>query len=151
MISGLHHVAILTPNFEAAVAHFVDLLQVEAPRLVSVDQQGVKLNSAMLTIGKAGTTFLQIIQPIEGPGVEELKRGGEGTLFEVGFQVDDIEGFNSGLRASNSGPVDMVGRPIADNFIPSKFGNRYSFVPASITRGTRVEIVQVMHGEPEKK
>ena len=83
--------------------------------------------------------------------MEELKRGGEGTLFEVGFQVDDIEDFNSALRARNAGPVDMVGRPIAENFIPSKYGNRYSFVPASITRGTRVEIVQMMGGESEKK
>jgi hypothetical protein len=105
----------------------------------------------MLPIGKSGATFLQIIEPVVGPGVEELKRGGEGTLFEVGFQVDDIEDFNRSLRARDSGPVDMTGQPIDANFIPSKFGNRYSFVPASLTRGTRVEIVQVMHGESEKK
>jgi hypothetical protein len=151
MISGLHHVAILTADFDAAVTHFAALLEVEAPRQVSVDQGGIKLRSAMLPLGKAGTTFLQIIQPIEGPGVEALKRGGEGTLFEVGFQVDDIEGFNAALRERDATPVDMMGRPIAANFIPSKFGNRYSFVPTSITRGTRVEIVQVMHGESDKK
>jgi catechol 2,3-dioxygenase-like lactoylglutathione lyase family enzyme len=151
MISGLHHVAILTADFDAAVDHFAALLGVETPRLVSVDREGVKLRSAMLPIGKTGTTFLQIIQPIEGPGVEELKRGGEGTLFEVGFQVDDIEKFNEGLRRQEAAPVDIIGRPIAANFIPSKYGNRYSFVPASKTRGTRVEIVQVMRGESEKK
>jgi len=151
MISGLHHVAILTADFDATVSHFAALLGVEAPRRVLVDQPGIKLKSAMLPLGKTGTTFLQIIQPIEGPGVEELKRGGEGTLFEVGFEVDDIEDFNSALRARNASPLDIAERPITQNFIPSRYGNRYSFVPRSITRGVRVEIVQVMRGVSDHK
>jgi catechol 2,3-dioxygenase-like lactoylglutathione lyase family enzyme len=151
VISGLHHVAILTADFVAAVAHFAALLGVDAPRKVFVDQPGIKLSSAMLPLGKTGTTFLQIIQPIEGPGVVELQRGGEGTLFEVGFAVDNIEEFNSALRARNAGPLDIAERPITENFIPSRYGNRYSFVPRSITRGARVEIVQVMSKGPDQK
>jgi hypothetical protein len=34
MISGLHHVAILTADFDTAVAHFAALLEVEVPRVV---------------------------------------------------------------------------------------------------------------------
>jgi hypothetical protein len=98
----------------------------QTPRQVLVDQPGVKLKSAMLPLGKVGKTFLQIIQPIEGPGVEELRRGGEGTLFEVGFEVEDIEDFNGALRARGASPLDLAERPIAQNFIPSKYGNRYS-------------------------
>ena len=151
MISGLHHVAILTADIDAAVVQFAALLRTEAPRLVLVDQPGVKLKSAMLPLGAAKATFLQIIQPIEGPGVEELQRGGEGALFEVGFQVENIEGFNMALRARGAGPLDLAERPIAENFISSRYGNRYSFVPRSITRGVRVEIVQVIRGESDKK
>jgi catechol 2,3-dioxygenase-like lactoylglutathione lyase family enzyme len=151
MISGLHHVAVLTADIDAALARFAALLGIDAPRQVAVDQPGVKLKSAMLPIGAAKTTFLQIIQPIEGPGVEELRRGGEGALFEVGFQVEDIENFNAALRARDAGPLDLAERPISQNFIPSKYGNRYSFVPRSITGGTRVEVVQVMHGETKQQ
>jgi hypothetical protein len=151
MISGLHHVAILTSDLDSAVVQFAALLGTEAPRLVLVDQPGVKLKSAMLPLGAAKSTFLQIIQPIEGPGVEELECGGEGTLFEVGFQVENIEDFNMALRARNAGPLDLAEQPIAENFIPSRYGNRYSFVPRSITRGARVEIVQVMRAESDKK
>lgn len=151
MISGLHHVAILTEDLDAAVAEFAALLGTEAPRLVVVDRPGVKLKSAMLPIGAAKATFLQIIQPIEGPGVEELQRGGEGTLFEVGFQVEDIEEFNGALRARGASPLDLAERPITQSFVPSKYGNRYSFVPRSITRGARVEIVQVMREETNQR
>lgn len=151
MISGLHHVAVLTADLDAALAQYGALLGGEAPRQVLVDQPGVKLKSAMLPLGSAGTTFLQVIQPIEGPGVEELRRGGEGTLFEIGFQVEDIEEFNGALRARGAGPLDLAERPIAQNFISSKFGNRYSFVPRSVTRGARVEIVQVMRGETSQR
>jgi catechol 2,3-dioxygenase-like lactoylglutathione lyase family enzyme len=151
VISGLHHVAILTADLDAAVVQFTALLGAEAPRFVLVDQPGVKLKSAMLPLGPAKTTFLQIIEPIEGPGVEELQRGGEGTLFEVGFEVENIEDFNRALRARNAGPLDLAERPIAENFIPSRYGNRYSFVPKSMTRGTRVEVVQVMRRESDKK
>jgi catechol 2,3-dioxygenase-like lactoylglutathione lyase family enzyme len=151
MISGLHHVAVLTADIDAAVAQYVALLGGQTPRQVLVDRPGVRLKSAMLPLGKTGATFLQIIQPIEGPGVEELQRGGEGALFEVGFQVEDIEGFNGALRARGASPLDLAERPITQNFIPSKYGNRYSFVPRSITRGTRVEIVQVMREETNQR
>jgi hypothetical protein len=73
MISGLHHVAVLTADIDAAVAQYVALLGGQTPRQVLVDRPGVKLKSAMLPLGKTGATFLQIIQPIEGPGVEELR------------------------------------------------------------------------------
>ena len=125
MISGLHHVAVLTADIDAAVAQYVALLGGQTPRQVLVDRPGVKLKSAMLPLGKTGATFLQIIQPIEGPGVEELQRG--------------------------ASPLDLAERPITQNFIPSKYGNRYSFVPRSITRGTRVEIVQVMREETNQR
>ena len=151
MISGLHHVAVLTADIDAAVAQYVALLGGQTPRQVLVDRPGVKLKSAMLPLGKTGATFLQIIQPIEGPGVEELQRGGEGALFEVGFKVEDIEDFNGTLRARGASPLDLAERPITQNFIPSKYGNRYSFVPRSITRGTRVEIVQVMREETNQR
>ena len=52
MISGLHHVAVLTADIDAAVAQYVALLGGQTPRQVLVDRPGVKLKSAMLPLGK---------------------------------------------------------------------------------------------------
>jgi len=129
---------------EDAIKYYTELLGCQAPRIAQVDRPGVKLRSAMLPIGPTGETYLQIIEPSEGPGVEELKRGGEGTLLEVGFQVDDIEELYERMTAKGITPVDLAGQPISDKYIVSKFGNRYFFLPKDKTRGTKIEAVQVV-------
>lgn len=43
----------------------------------------------------------------------ELKRGGEGTLLEVDFQVDDIEEFHAQMEAEGVTPLDLAGQPIS--------------------------------------
>lgn len=145
MITNLHHVAILTSNIEEAIQFYTNLLGCQSPRIAEVDRPGVKLKSAMLPIGPTGDTYLQLIEPSEGPGVAELERGGEGTLFEVGFQVDDIADLHGQMDAREIRPQDLAGDSIDDKFIESKFGNRYFFLPKDKTRGTRLEFVQVIN------
>lgn len=145
MITNLHHVAILTSNIEDAIQFYTNLLGCQSPRIAEVDRPGVKLKSAMLPIGPTGDTYLQLIEPSEGPGVAELERGGEGTLFEVGFQVDDIADLHDQMDAREIRPQDLAGDSIEDKFIESKFGNRYFFLPKDKTRGTRLEFVQVIN------
>ena len=145
MITNLHHIAILTSNIEDAIQFYTNLLGCQSPRIAEVDRPGVKLKSAMLPIGPTGDTYLQLIEPSEGPGVAELERGGEGTLFEVGFQVDDIADLHDQMDAREIRPQDLAGDSIDDKFIESKFGNRYFFLPKDKTRGTRLEFVQVIN------
>ena len=145
MITNLHHVAILTSNIEDAIQFYTNLLGCQSPRIAEVDRPGVKLKSAMLPIGPTGDTYLQLIEPSEGPGMAELERGGEGTLFEVGFQVDDIADLHGQMDAREIRPQDLAGDSIEDKFIESKFGNRYFFLPKDKTRGTRLEFVQVIN------
>lgn len=145
MITNLHHVAILTSNIEDAIQFYTNLLGCQSPRIAEVDRPGVKLKSAMLPIGPTGDTYLQLIEPSEGPGVAELERGGEGTLFEVGIQVDDIADLHDQMDAREIRPQDLAGDSIEDKFIESNFGNRYFFLPKDKTRGTRLEFVQVIN------
>lgn len=145
MITNLHHVAILTSNIEDAIQFYTNLLGCQSPRIAEVDRPGVKLKSAMLPIGPTGDTYLQLIEPSEGPGVAELERGGEGTLFEVGFQVDDLADLHDQMDAREIRPQDLAGDSIEDKFIESKFGNRYFFLPKDKTRGARLEFVQVIN------
>ena len=145
MITNLHHVAILTSNMEDAIEYYTNLLGVQTPRIVEVNRPGIKLRSAMLPIGPSGETYLQRIEPSLGPGVAELERGGDGTLFEVGFQVDNIEAFHDQMDTREIRPQDLAGDSIEDKYIESKFGNRYFFLPKDKTKGTRLEFVQVIN------
>ena len=144
MITNLHHCCILTSDMGEAIEYYSELLGCEVPRIAQVDRPGVKLRSAMLPIGPVGETHLQITEPTEGPGVEELEKGGEGTLHEVGFQVDDIEELYDRLLAKGITPVDLAGRPLDGKYLVSQFGNRYFFLPRDKTRGTKIEVVQVI-------
>ena len=145
MITNLHHVAILTSNIDEAIEYYTNLLGGQTPRIAEVDRPGIKLKSVMLPIGPSGETYLQLIEPSEGPGVAELERGGEGTLFEVGFQVDDIEAFHDQMDARNIRPQGIAGDSIKSKYVESKFGSRYFFLPKEKTRGTRSEFVQVIN------
>lgn len=149
MILGLHHVAILTYDIDNALTYYCDFFQCKTPQVVHVQdpEQNVNLKTAMLPIGPRGETALQIIQPIEGIGQAELIKGGEGTIFEIGYRVDNLEEFNEGMIAKGFRPANLAEKPIPEKYIVSKFGNRYSLLPKEATRGTRSEFVQIIPRE----
>ena len=146
MITNLHHVAILTGDLDAAVGYYVDLLGCQPAKIAEVDKPGLKFRSAMLPIGAKGKTFLQILEPAVGPGVKELAQRGEGALFEMAFESDDIEAFADELDRRGIAPSNTAEDPIEDKYIESKFGNRYFIVPGGQARQTRMEFVQMMGG-----
>jgi hypothetical protein len=69
VIKNLHHVAILTANIEEAAGFYAQLFGIGKPDIIQVDKENMKFKSIMLPIGDQ-RTFLQIIQPIEGPLVK---------------------------------------------------------------------------------
>lgn len=144
MIIRLHHTAIVTGNMDEALRYYLEILQCERPRVVQVDRPGAKFRSAMLRIGLTGESFLQLIEPSEGPGLDDLQRGGEGTILEVAFEVDNIEEFFDQMVSKGITPVDVAGQPFSGKCIVSSFGNKYFFLPRTHTRGTRTELVQVV-------
>jgi len=144
MITNLHHVAILTSNIDEAVEYYANMLGCLVPGITQVEKPGAKFQTAMLPVGQSGTTSLQLIEPSEGPGVKELAEGGEGTLFEIAFQVDSTEEFAEQMIAKGITPCDIAENSIKEKYITSKFGNKYFVLPASKMRGTRIEIVQMV-------
>ena len=144
MITDLHHVAVLTSRLEDVLEYYVRLFGSGEPQIVNIDNEEMRFRSAMLPIGPRGATFLQVMEPHRGPGVQELEKGGEGTVLEVAFQDDDIDRFHDHLVEIGGYAVDMAGTQLTEKYITSKFGNRYFFVPPYLARGTRIEIVQVM-------
>jgi catechol 2,3-dioxygenase-like lactoylglutathione lyase family enzyme len=141
MINQIHHVAILTKDIDASIRHYVDLLGCESADPIEVRKPGLRWRSVLLPIGN-GTTALQLIEPLEGPGVEEIENGGEGTLFEIGFNCADAETFAHHLNKHDITPSDLNENPIEGTHLTSKYGNRFYIVPRDKSRGTRLEFVQ---------
>jgi catechol 2,3-dioxygenase-like lactoylglutathione lyase family enzyme len=141
MIQQIHHVAILTQDIDTSIKHYVDLLGCEKAEPMDVIKPGLRWRSVLLPIGN-GTTALQLIQPLEGPGVEELARSGEGTLFEIGFACEDAEAFGEHLQERAVKPADLTEQALEEKYLQSKYGNRFFIVPRKKSRGTRLEFVQ---------
>jgi hypothetical protein len=144
MLRKLHHVGIVTADIEAAIRHYMETFDCPAPKVVSVDKPGIKLRTAMLAIGCEKPSHVQLIEPKIGPGVEELRRGGEGAILEMAFEVEEIESVHDDLSRRGIAPVDLLGRPIDSKFLVASSGNRYFYLPREKMRGTSIEIIQVI-------
>jgi catechol 2,3-dioxygenase-like lactoylglutathione lyase family enzyme len=144
MVRKLHHVGVLTANIEETIRHYVETFGCQPPKVVSVDKPGLKLRTAMLAIGSENANHIQLIEPEIGPGVDEIASQGEGAIFEMAFQVDDIEAFHDEIAQRGVHPVNLLGQPIEAKYIVAASGNRYFYLPKDKMRGTNVEILQVV-------
>jgi hypothetical protein len=135
-------VAILSSNIRETINYFTEHFMCSASNIASVEKPGFRLKSAMLAIGPDSGSFLQIIEPIEGPGVSELSKHGEGSLYEIALEVENIEEFYDQVAAKGLIPTDFLGRPISTKFLVASSGNKYFYLPVAQTRGTRIEIIQ---------
>jgi catechol 2,3-dioxygenase-like lactoylglutathione lyase family enzyme len=143
-ITRIHHVGILTADISAAVEVYAELLQNRPPRIVDVAREAIRLRSAMIPVGHGSGTYVQLIQPQEGPGVDELADGRDGALFEVAFEVEDVEAAVAAARREGDTPTDLAGIPIAGAYLTASSGNRYFYLQPTQARATRMEFIQVM-------
>jgi len=137
----LHHVAILTKNIDRAVEHYARLLGADRPEIRSVDAPGMRLRTTMVRPGSDPSASIQLIEPDVGPGVNELERDGEGSLYEVAWEVEDVDAAAHGMVAAGARLVDMAERPI-DAPVTARSGSRYFYLDREDTRGTRTEVLQ---------
>jgi catechol 2,3-dioxygenase-like lactoylglutathione lyase family enzyme len=142
VIRRLHHVGVLTSDIDAMLSHYVALLGVERPAITVVDRADLRLRTTMVATGPDATTYLQLIEPAVGPGVAELARGGDGTLFEIAFEVDGLADVTASLRDQGIEPEDFVGQPLEGPFATAASGNRFAYLPIAATRGTRTELIE---------
>jgi catechol 2,3-dioxygenase-like lactoylglutathione lyase family enzyme len=143
-ITRLHHVGILVADIDAAVEVYAGLLQNRPPRIVDVAREAIRLRSAMIPVGHSSGTYIQLIQPQEGPGVDEMAEGGEGVLFEVAFEVEDVEAAVVAARRAGDTPSDLAGIPIEGSYLTASSGNRYFYLQPTHSRATLMEFIQVM-------
>jgi methylmalonyl-CoA/ethylmalonyl-CoA epimerase len=143
MIRRLHHVGILTHDIAAAVERYERLLDAPTPSVRHVTQPAFELWTTMVAAGAGSGSHVQLIQPVVGPGVADLQERGEGTLYEVAFEVDDIEAVSASFRASGLAPCDLAGAPIEGACLVASSGNRYFYLAPAQTGGTHIEFIEV--------
>lgn len=127
---------------------YVKTFDCEPAKIISVEKPGLKFRAVMLSLGGS---HLQVIEPEIGLGVEELKQTGEGAIFEMALEVDDIEGFYDRVKSQGVTPVGLDGNPIQTKFVTATSGNRYFYLPREMVLGTNIEIYQIVAPKPRAR
>ncbi len=147
MIKNLHHVGVVAADIEAAIRFYVETFQCQPVKVVTVDKPGLKLKTAMVSIGASSGTCVQLIEPELGLGVQELREQGEGTILEMALRVEDIEMACNQMKRLGISPVNILGQPLNTNFVTAASGNKYFYLPKEKAQGTSIEIIQIAEGK----
>jgi NAD(P)-dependent dehydrogenase (short-subunit alcohol dehydrogenase family) len=126
---------------ERALDRYQRLVDAEKPDIRSVEASGMRLRTAMLRPGAEPTAAIQLIEPHVGPGVDELARNGEGTLYEVAWEVEDADAAAGAMRAAGATLRDLAGNVI-EGPVTARSGSRYFYLDSDATGGTRMEVIQ---------
>jgi methylmalonyl-CoA/ethylmalonyl-CoA epimerase len=132
MLTRLHHVAVLVPSLDAALAPFRDLLGLPVSRVETVGDQRVRV--AFLPVGD---TRIELVEPAE-PGDPRFARFLEttgGGLHHLCFEVDDIVDALATLEARGARLIDKRPRP-------GGHGMLVAFVHPASTGRVLVELAQ---------
>jgi methylmalonyl-CoA/ethylmalonyl-CoA epimerase len=130
MLKKIHHVGVVVPNLDAAMALWRDLLGLHLTKAEIVQDQGVK--AALLLAGESEIELLEPLNPDNGVGKFLARRGG--GLHHVCFESDDVARELDGARAKGIKLIDQQPRPGLAGMI--------CFLHPKATRGVLVEYAQ---------
>ena len=133
MLKKIHHVGIVVPNLDEAMAFWRDLLGLALIKTATVQAQGVK--AALLNAGGSEIELLEPIVADSGVGKFLTRRGG--GLHHICFETDDIERELSQARAKGIELIDQSPRPGLAGMI--------CFLHPKATCGVLVEYAQPYH------
>jgi methylmalonyl-CoA/ethylmalonyl-CoA epimerase len=130
MLKKIHHVGVVVPNLEQALALWRDLLGLRLTKRQTVLDQGVK--AALLQVGESEIELLEPLSPDNGVGKFLARRGG--GLHHVCFETEDVALELDGARAKSIQLIDQQPRPGLAGMI--------CFLHPKATRGVLVEYAQ---------
>ena len=102
MLKKIHHVGVVVPSLEQAMALWRDLLGLHLTKSQTVQDQGVK--AALLQVGESEIELLEPLSPDNGVGKFLARRGG--GLHHVCFETEDVERELAGARAKGIQLID---------------------------------------------
>jgi methylmalonyl-CoA/ethylmalonyl-CoA epimerase len=131
MIDGIHHIAIVVRDIDAALSFYSDALGLEVAEQREVPEEGVKI--AMLPTDEGA---IELMRPLDGEsGVGRfLERRGEG-IHHVCLSVTDIDAAVSRLVAEGA-------RLTADAPAEGPGGSRRIFVHPNSAHGVLIELYE---------
>jgi methylmalonyl-CoA/ethylmalonyl-CoA epimerase len=130
MLKKIHHVGVVVPNLEQAMAFWRDLLGIHLTKTATIQDQGVR--AALLQAGESEIELLEPLNPDNGVGKFLARRGG--GLHHLCFETDDVARELEGARAKGIQLIDQKPRPGLAGMI--------CFLHPKATRGVLVEYAQ---------
>lgn len=130
MLRKIHHVGVVVPSLEQAMAFWRDLLGLRLTKSQTVQDQGVK--AALLQVGESEIELLEPLSPDNGVGKFLARRGG--GLHHVCFETADVERELEDAKAKGIQLIDQKPRPGLAGMI--------CFLHPKATRGVLVEYAQ---------
>ena len=130
MLKKIHHVGMVVPNLEQALALWRDLLGLRLTKRQTVQDQGVK--AALLQVGESEIELLEPLSPDNGVGKFLARRGG--GLHHLCFETEDVARELAGARAKGIQLIDQQPRLGLAGMI--------CFLHPKATRGVLVEYAQ---------
>jgi methylmalonyl-CoA/ethylmalonyl-CoA epimerase len=130
MLKKIHHVGLVVPNLEQAMALWRDLLGLHLTKSAVIQDQGVK--AALLNAGGSEIELLEPLEPDNAVGKFLSRRGG--GLHHVCFETDDVASELEAARAKGIQLIDQKARPGLAGMI--------CFLHPKATHGVLVEYAQ---------
>ncbi|HLW69933.1 MAG TPA: methylmalonyl-CoA epimerase [Candidatus Binataceae bacterium] len=130
MLTKIHHVGIVVPSLDAAMALWRDALGLHLTKSEIVHDQGVK--AALLQAGESEIELLEPLNPENGVGKFLARRGG--GLHHVCFETTDVAAELAAARAK--------GIPLIDQNPRRGLAGMICFLHPKATRGVLVEYAQ---------
>jgi len=107
MLKKIHHVGLVVPSLEQAMALWRDLLGLHLTKTAVIQDQGVK--AALLNAGGSEIELLEPLEPDNAVGKFLSRRGG--GLHHVCFETDDVASELEAARAKGIQLIDQKARP----------------------------------------
>jgi methylmalonyl-CoA/ethylmalonyl-CoA epimerase len=130
MLRKIHHVGVVVPNLEQAMAFWRDLLGLPLTKTATIQDQGVR--AALLQAGESEIELLEPLNPDNGVGKFLARRGG--GLHHLCFETSDVARELEDARNKGIQLIDQKPRPGLAGMI--------CFLHPKATRGILVEYAQ---------
>jgi methylmalonyl-CoA/ethylmalonyl-CoA epimerase len=130
MLKKIHHVGVVVPNLEEAMALWRDLLGLHLTKTATIQDQGVR--ASLLKVGESEIELLEPLNPDNGVGKFLARRGG--GLHHVCFETEDVAKELESARAKGIQLIDQKPRQGLAGMI--------CFLHPKATRGLLVEYAQ---------
>lgn len=139
------HIGIVVKDLDKAIKFYSEVFGFRIPetgpysKILEIDQPGYKIRYVLL---EANGVYIELLEPKKGPWLKRLEERGEGSIWEVCFEVEDIDEAYDEFNNMGITPTDRFDRPLAKGrYTVSPSGARFMHLPLDKTYGTWIEIL----------